>query len=65
MAVQMLDYEHLFISLTSSFHQEKREEKGYLLQTAKIDERQISITVEFSPSRRARSSLVGAREIFI
>ena len=29
--VQMLDYERLFIFLTSSSHQEKGEEKVYLL----------------------------------
>jgi len=37
--VQTLDYEHLFINLTSSFHQKKREEEGYpssSLATGKI-----------------------------
>jgi hypothetical protein len=37
--VQTLDYEHLFINLTSSFHQKKREEGGYpssSLATGKI-----------------------------
>jgi hypothetical protein len=37
--VQTLDYEHLFINLTSSFHQKKREEGGYpssCLATGKI-----------------------------
>ena len=51
--VQMLNYRHYFINLTSSFHQEKREEKVhplYSLANGSNRKRQINITCEFSRS---------------
>ena len=46
--VQTLDYEHLFINLTSTFHQEKGEEKVSL--------------VNFRDPVETQEQLVGARE---